>query len=199
MIRTFIAAELDPKLKKALATMQDSLKQALHRLAPAGRVQWVRVESIHLTLKFLGDIEETQVENILQLLREAARDRAPFSVQVEGLGVFPDLRVPRVLWVGLSGDAKRLIQLAHSIDTTLAPLGLLPEPKPYSPHLTLARVKEGALNIGKALVDSGVMRESQLMGKLSIDAVALIKSQLTPSGSIYSRLGQIPLGQDRSS
>ena len=197
MIRTFIAVELDPALKQAIAGVQDTLQRELHRLTPGIRVQWVRTDSIHLTLKFLGDIEESQVGSILQAVEDAGRDDAPFSVDVKGFGVFPDLRGPRVLWTGLSGHTDRLIRLAGSIDAALTPLGFPVEHKPYTPHLTLARVKEQSRAIGKALADTGVMRESTCLGTLPIQAVALMKSEPTPSGSIYSRLGLIKLGHDK--
>jgi 2'-5' RNA ligase len=197
MIRTFIAVELDPILKHAIAHVQETLQRELHLLTPAVRIQWVRTASIHLTLKFLGDIEESQVGGILQALEHAARDHAPFSADVKGFGVFPDLRAPRVLWMGLSGPTERLVRLVGSIDTALRPLGFPVEQKPYTPHLTLARVKEQSRAIGKALADSGVMRDTMGFGTLPIEAVAFIKSEPTPSGSIYSRLGLIRLGHDK--
>jgi RNA 2',3'-cyclic 3'-phosphodiesterase len=197
MIRTFIAVELDPALKQAITGVQGTLQGELHRLTPGVRLQWVRPDSIHLTLKFLGDIEESQVGDILQALERAGRDQAPFSLDVQGFGVFPDLRGPRVLWIGFSGHTDRLIRLAGSIDAALAPLGFHVEHKPYTPHLTLARVKGQSLAIGKALADSGAMRDFTSMGTLSIQAVALMKSELTPSGSIYSRLGLITLPHDK--
>jgi RNA 2',3'-cyclic 3'-phosphodiesterase len=197
MIRTFIAVELDPTLKQAIAGVQDTLKRELHRLTPGVRMQWVRTDSIHLTLKFLGDIEKSQVGDILQALENAGHDHAPFSVDVQGFGVFPDLRGPRVLWVGFSGHTDRLINLAGSVDAELASLAFDVDPKPYTPHLTLARVKDQSRAIGKALADSGVMRDATQRGTLSIQAVALMKSEHAPSGSIYSRLGLIRLGQDK--
>jgi RNA 2',3'-cyclic 3'-phosphodiesterase len=191
MIRSFIAIELEPTLKHAIAGVQDTLKQEFHRLAPGVRVQWVRTDSIHLTLKFLGDIEESQVGDILQALQNAGGNHTPFSVDVRGFGVFPDVRGPRVLWMGLSGHTDRLIRLAGSIDAVLIPLGFQVERKPYTPHLTLARIKDQPRTIGKALADSGLMRESIGLGTLPIQAVALIKSEPTPSGSVYSRLGLV--------
>jgi 2'-5' RNA ligase len=197
MIRTFIAVELDPILKRAIAAVQDTLKRELHHLTRGVRVQWTRPESIHLTLKFLGDIDESQVGGILQALGNAERDEVPFSVDVKGFGVFPNLRGPRVLWMGLSGHTDRLIRLAGAIDAALTPLGFPVEQKPYTPHLTLARVKEQPQTIGKALVDSGIMRDPSAFGTLSVQAITLMKSEPTPSGSIYSRLGLVPLGHDK--
>lgn len=197
MIRTFIAVELDARLKQAIARVQETLQGELHGLAPGVRMQWVRPDSIHLTLKFLGDIEEKEVGGMLQALEHVARDHASFSVDVKGFGVFPDLRAPRVLWMGLSGPTERLVRLAGSIDAALTPLGFPVEQKPYAPHLTLARIKDQAGAIGKALTQSGLMRDVTSLGTLSIQAVALMKSELTPSGSIYSRLGLTTLPQDK--
>lgn len=194
MIRTFIAVELDATLKQAISGVQESLKHELHRLVPGVRLQWVRMGSIHLTLKFLGDIEESQAGGIVQALEHAGRDHSPFAVDVDGFGVFPDLRGPRVLWIGLSGEIDRLIRLVASIDAALMPLGFSVEQKPYTPHLTLARVKEQSRAIGKALDDSGVMREARCRGTLPVEAMVLMKSESTPSGSVYSRLDMVRLG-----
>jgi RNA 2',3'-cyclic 3'-phosphodiesterase len=193
MIRTFIAVELDPPLKEAIAAVQETLKRELHGLATGVRLQWARANAIHLTLKFLGDIEEGRVGDILHALEEAGRSHEPFSVDVKGFGVFPNLRAPRVLWMGLTGQTDRLIRLAESVDAALLPLGFPVEPKPYTPHLTLARVKEQNRTIGNALADCGVMRDVTSRGILPVRAVALMKIELTPSGSVYSRLGVVAL------
>lgn len=197
MIRTFIAVELDSALKQAIAGVQEALKRELHGLAAGVRLQWVRLDSIHLTLKFLGDIEEGRVGDILQALKQVGRDHALFSVEVKGFGVFPNLRAPRVLWMGLAGQTDRLIRLAGSIDAALAPLGFQIEAKPYTPHLTLARVKEQPRAIANALADSGVMQDFTSRGTLLVQAVALMRSELTSSGSVYSRLGVLALGHDK--
>jgi RNA 2',3'-cyclic 3'-phosphodiesterase len=193
MIRTFIAVELNPTLKEAIAAVQESLKRELPGLATGVRLQWARANAIHLTLKFLGDIDEGRVGDILRALEEVGRSHEPFSLDVKGFGVFPNLRAPRVLWMGLSGQTDRLIRLAGSIDTALMPLGFPVEPKSYTPHLTLARVKGQSRTIGKALADCGMMRDVTNRGTLSVRVVALMKSELRPSGSLYSRLGVVAL------
>jgi len=134
MIRTFVAAELDSTLTHAIAGVQEKLKQELHRLGPRVRLQWVRPDSIHLTLKFLGAIEQSQVGIIVQALANAAREYVPFSVDVKGFGVFPDIRSPRVLWMGLSGPTDRLIHLAGSIDAWAV----------WEPYVSFATLKDQA-------------------------------------------------------
>ena len=197
MIRTFIAVELDSTLKQAIGGVQESMKHELHGLAPGVRLQWVRIDSIHLTLKFLGDIDEDQVPSVLDGLETAAREHEPFSVEVKGFGVFPTLRAPRVLWLGLAGSTDRLTRLAGSIDAALTPLGFPAERKPYSPHLTLARVKEQSRALSNALADSGLMRDVTSRGILPVRAVALMKSERTSSGSVYVRLGEATLGHSK--
>ena len=197
MIRTFIAVELDSTLKQAIAGVQESMKRELHSLAPGVRLQWVRIDSIHLTLKFLGDIDEDQVPSVLDGLETAAREHEPFSVEVKGFGVFPTLRAPRVLWLGFADSTDRLTRLAGSIEAALTPLGFHAEGKPYSPHLTLARVKEQSRALSNALADSGLTRDVTSRGILPVRAVALMKSERTSSGSVYVRLGEATLGHSK--
>lgn len=202
MIRTFVAIELDPTLRSALGQLQSRLKQVIPNRLPSGaRIQWVRPDSIHLTLKFLGDTDETRLGDIERALAHAAASRARFSLEVSVLGVFPDLRAPRVLWVGLSGRQDQgqthapdpLARLAGDIDQAMATLGFPLEKRPFSPHLTLARIKEHAREVGRALAGSGVMEHPQSLGTLSVQAIALIKSELKPSGAVYTRLCEVAL------
>lgn len=204
MIRTFVAVELEADLRQALGQLQeqvkDRLRAGLQRLAPDVRLQWVRPESMHLTLKFLGAIEESQVERIRETLSPVLESRAAFSVEVAGLGVFPDLRDPRVLWVGLRAaqaepgqpDAlEQLSRLARDVDVALGGLGFAQETRPYSPHLTLARIKERSREIGKVLAESELLSGTPSLGSLRVRSVSLMKSDLRPSGAVYTRLWEI--------
>jgi 2'-5' RNA ligase len=193
MIRTFVAVELDPNIRKALGQTQDQARRELSRVTSEARLQWVRPESIHLTLKFLGDIEETRVGAICQALGHAAGQSSSFSVDVRGLGVFPDHRAPRVLWVGLH-PPDSLTRLAEQVEAALAPLGFPAENKPFRPHLTLARIKDRSREIGKALAEGGLLAHEGLLGTLALHAVSLMRSELHPSGSLYTRLCEVRLG-----
>lgn len=199
MIRAFIAVELDATLRSSIARTQDHLKQSLAKAFPAVRLQWVRPESIHLTLKFLGSIEEQQVSEIQQALRSALHGRPPFAVEVGGVGVFPDLRAPRVLWLGLSGpenasaDQQDIGQLAAEVDHALGTIGFPPEDRPFSPHLTLARIKDRSREVGKALQDLGLLKPALQVGRLEVEAVSLMKSDLKPSGVVYTKLWELLL------
>ncbi len=202
MIRAFLAVELPVELKKGVAQAQDQVKGRITRaVSPDARIQWVKPDSMHLTLKFLGDIEEGQVESIRQALLPSVTAFPRFCIEVGGLGVFPDLRMPRILWVGLSdqpGQAPGLVPLAEKVETTLEGLGFSREPRPFNPHLTLARIKERAREVGRALAASGLLEQESRLGSFAVESVSLMKSDLKPSGSVYTRLWAIPLWQERS-
>ena len=196
MIRAFVAVELTDELRSAIALVQTQVKaelaRELRRTAPDARLQWVRPEAIHLTLKFLGDIEDGQVEDIAQALAVAVSPQARFSMEVGGLGVFPDLRAPRVLWIGLSGPGP-LVSLAQSVDQALAGLDFSLETRPFNPHLTLARIKERGREVGKALAVIGLLAQGSPVGTLPVQTVSLMRSELKPSGAVYSRLREVGL------
>lgn len=201
MIRAFLAVELPVEIRQALALVQTDVKNRISReLSPRMRLQWVRPDSVHLTLKFLGDIPEEQVDDFKAAVQGAVRSLTPFPVGVAGLGVFPDLRAPRVLWIGLSsgpvgkGQATALSHLAATIEQSVEGLGYPPESRPFNPHLTLARIKEGSREVGRVLARIGLLEREVPLGQLEVSKVALMRSELKPSGSVYTKLWEIPLG-----
>jgi 2'-5' RNA ligase len=188
-IRSFIAIELPPEIKLTLTRLQNRLKSDSR--AP---VKWVDPDSIHLTLKFLGNISTALTDKISAMLEEACRGMHPFSLEIGGLGVFPNERRVRVVWVGLTGETEKLGQLQKRIDDSLAPLGFQVENRPFTPHLTLARVREQATpderqSLGR-LVSGAAMEGSS---SLNVNAVHLMRSQLTREGPIYTRINSITL------
>lgn len=198
MIRTFIAVEVNDEIRPAISRRQDEVKDRLshdlRKLAPDARLQWTHPESIHLTLKFLGEIDESQIERICAALNEVADAASPLSLEIGGLGAFPDARAPRVLWLGLAdpaGSPQQIARLTHAagdLDRALRSFGFESESKTYSPHLTLARIKAGSREVGRALTDSGALMHSESIGILRIDGLSLMRSDLKPSGSVYTRL-----------
>lgn len=191
MIRTFVAVELEAPLRQALAQVQAALRNRLEQSAGSDiRIQWVKPESIHQTLKFLGDIPEDRVPDVQAVLARVAGGHSRFTVDVEGLGVFPDTRAPRVLWVGLTAHVDALKRLAADIEAALDAIGFAPEAKPFNPHLTLARIKERSRDVGRALSD---LAQDTKLGTLTVAAVSLMKSDLQRSGSVYTRLCAVPL------
>lgn len=194
MIRTFVAIELDAPLRKALAQLQTDLRSLLQKtMGPEVRIQWVRPESVHLTLKFLGDIPEARIPEIQTALARVAGAHAGCTVDVGGLGAFPDARAPRVLWVGLSGQVEGVTRLAAAVERALEVLGFAPEPKPFNPHLTLARIKERSRDIGRALDAGRMLERASSIGTVTVKAIALMKSELKPSGAVYTKLYEVSL------
>ena len=188
-IRSFIAVELPGELKQALARLQEKLKSA-----GSVPVKWVAPENIHLTLKFLGDINPGITGKITLELEKAARDTHPFDIQVSGLGVFPDMNRVQVIWIGLAGELEKLGRLQKHIEANLIPLGFPAERRPFTPHLTIARVRDYArpddrLKLGKLI--AGTSFDTKY--RIDVKAIHLIKSQLTREGPIYSRISTVTL------
>jgi 2'-5' RNA ligase len=188
-IRSFIAVDLPDGSKRALRALQDRLKTGVH--AP---VKWVDPGSIHLTLKFLGNIDAAIVERIMAVMAGAVRDVKPFSLELAEPGVFPNLNRVRVVWVGLGGDTARLALVQRRIEAGLVPLGFPAEARPFAPHFTLGRVRDQASpeerrRLGQLI--AGAAFEGG--GSFTVDAVHLMKSQLTREGPIYTRLGSVEL------
>jgi len=188
-IRSFIAVELPAEIKIALAKMQARLKRG-----GGERIKWVDPDIMHLTLKFLGNIDSALTGTITAALGEACRGIGPFPIEIGGPGVFPNARRVQVVWVGLKGEVEKLGRLQKNIDTVLTPLGFTAENRPFTPHLTLARVREEAgpeerQSLGQ-LVTATVPEDG---GLFKVDAVHLMRSQLTRNGPIYTRISSVGL------
>jgi len=188
--RTFIAVELDDELRHKLDELQARLRERL----PARSVRWVRSDGIHLTLKFLGDTTPEQVELVKAALAEAAVEARPFTFTVGGLGCFPNTRAPRVVWVGLQEVTGELRRLRDAVETHVAPLGFPTERRAFSPHLTLGRVQRYASK-SEVREIGDVVAATQLgtIDEMSVTAVSYIKSDLKPSGAVYTTLFEAEL------
>ncbi|MBM3154016.1 MAG: RNA 2',3'-cyclic phosphodiesterase [Chloroflexi bacterium] len=190
-IRSFIAIELSNEVRSSLRKLQDELKSPGDTF-----VKWVAPEVIHLTLKFLGNISQQRMERIVRVMGQAVQGMTPFRLVLSEVGAFPNLRQPRVLWVGTSGEVEKLLTMQQRIDNGLVPLGFARESRPFTPHLTLARLREGALPGDKRSFGEMVTRKSPKIDcEVEVNSVNLMRSQLLPSGAVYSRLGEVKLGQ----
>lgn len=188
-VRSFIAIELPEEVRAGLSSAVDSLRPAQHPY-----VKWVRVDSIHLTLIFLGNIDRGQVGPITEAIAAAARGMSPFRLELGRLGVFPNLRRPQVIWVGVVGEVEKLAALKQGIDSALLPLGFTPESRSFKPHLTLGRVRERASAEERRRLGELVMGTGFEGGfPFEVGEVNLMRSRLTPSGAIYSRISSISL------
>lgn len=190
-LRTFIAIELDQELRQKLADVQSRLR----REVPSQAVRWVRPEAIHLTLKFLGDTSQEQVQQVKEALAPAAQEVSPFAFTVGGVGCFPNTRRPRVVWLGLHEPTGALRRLRDAVETQVAPLGFPTEKRPFSPHLTLGRVHRHASSsdvraLGEIIAASAVGD----IDEMQVGEVCYIKSDLRPSGAVYTTLSRAPLG-----
>ena len=205
MIRTFLAVELSEPLRANLAKIQRELKQRLSgELSRDVRMSWVQATSIHLTLKFLGDIDEQVIAPMHAAMGNILSVHRAIEIPLERLGAFPRPQQPRVLWIGpseeweRSREQERLMALHREIETCAQSLNFAPDNRPLSPHLTLARIKEGERSAGQALARSGVMDRPLTVGTLSVSAIALMKSDLKPTGSVYTRLWEVRVGENSS-
>lgn len=178
-MRLFIAVELAEAIRERLSAAQERLRRC-----PCG-VKWVKPELMHLTLKFLGEVEEAAIAGIGAAIAAAAQGVSPFDLTVAGLGAFPERGAPRVLWAGIQ-DNGSLALLNRRLEEGLAPLGFPPEGRPFSPHLTIGRVKEprgaGAL---RGVLDRERAAE---FGSCRVEEIILMLSVLSPAGPTYTPL-----------
>ena len=189
-IRTFIAIKLDETINAALADLQRQLKAK----APQGSVRWVRPEGIHLTLKFLGDVPVNRIEEIKQALIQACVGFPAFSFSVGGLGCFPNPRRPRVVWVGVQEESGTLAGLQKAIEDGMEKLGFAPEGRRFHAHLTLGRTQRRASS-GDVRRLGQLVSEAEIgpLGQMEARAVSLIKSDLRPTGAVYTQLAAVRL------
>jgi 2'-5' RNA ligase len=184
-LRCFIAVEIPGPLKEVMARTTEGLKKW------GADVRWVPVENVHLTLKFLGETEESMVVRICDALSERLSSYSPFCINISGVGCFPDIRRPRVIWVGIEESAE-LKELAGEVESVLADLGYPADDRAFSPHLTIGRVRS-------TRGIRGMMKDLEKLaaysfGGMEIKRVSLMKSELRPAGAEYGSLAEIHFG-----
>jgi RNA 2',3'-cyclic 3'-phosphodiesterase len=188
-IRSFIAVELPEAVKTGLQQLQTQLTLPRYSF-----VKCVSPEGIHLTLKFLGNISAQKVTEITRVMEQASQGVNPFQLQLTEVGAFPNMRRPRVVWVGIKGDVDKLVDWQQRLDNGLVPLGFAKEARPFTPHLTLARLRENCsagdtLQFGEMLTSSHV----DVDYKFTVASLNLMRSQLFPTGAVYSSLAEVKL------
>jgi 2'-5' RNA ligase len=184
VIRAFVAVRIDPGVAERIATAEAQLDDSVKG------IRWVKPDNLHLTLKFLGGVSEDKIAPIADALESALRSMERFSVGCRGLGVFPDIRRPRVLWAGLQGAA--LGRLAAAVEETLASIGFAREEREFKPHLTIGRWRDFA---GRPDALSQVMerwREHDF-GASEMNEVIFFQSVLKPDGAVHTPLRVFPL------
>jgi 2'-5' RNA ligase len=154
-------------------------------------VAWVATENLHITLKFLGGVEESQIEPITTSLAVVASDVPAFDAALRGLGAFPSLHRPRVIWVGLAEGVTPMTGLASAVDQALAAIGVPREERPFSGHVTLGRVREPRHD--PALAEALTRGAACVFGEVRVEHVSLMRSDLSPRGARYTELAALPL------
>ncbi len=190
MIRAFIAINIPDDSRAALSEGQSRLKRA----HTGGKVSWTKIENVHLTLRFLGYVEEPAIDKIRAALESVATQCGTFDLPVRGAGGFPDELRPRVLWVGCDDGAGKLKALVQAVQAALQPLGFEPERRDFSAHLTLGRVKLPHPDTALTRALDSIKNDD--FGAMRVEAIHLFQSQLHPEGSIYTKLSSHVLRGD---
>ena len=184
-IRSFIAFELPEEIRRSIAALADRLR-SFHLKA-----RWVRPESIHLTLKFLGCIDPAKLEPVIHAMQDAVKGVAPFALSAKGIGLFPGINRPRVIWIGLSGRKEVLDQIQCVLQDRLSSIGYKKEDRQFHGHLTLGRFREqvNPMELSKALEALGSFESPPFV----LDRITLFQSELKPSGAVYTTLSSVHL------
>ena len=184
MLRAFIASEVPTAIQDAIGVASSGLRARSN----AGLVRWVPLRNIHLTLKFLGDVSVSSLELIRKMLATEAPKYPAFDLVVEGLGAYPNVRRPRIVWAGVTApDELRLLQAG--IEAAAVRLGYASEDRAYSPHLTIGRVRRNpsTTDLG-ALAGELASSRAGTLGRLRVDAIHVFRSDLHPTGAVYTKL-----------
>ena len=189
LLRAFIAVEIPSEIHQAIEKKTAHIRAALN----SSLVRWVPSSNIHLTLKFLGDVSPANVELLSQMINVEVSQHQAFEIAFGGLGAFPNPRRARVIWIGIQAPAT-LEALQHGIEAAAATLGYPLEKRPFSPHLTIGRVKQNVNSTGMQKIRTA-LEETQVgsLGITRVAAVYLFKSDLKPTGAVYTRLFSAPL------
>lgn len=184
MIRAFFAISLPWEFKEEIARLQDILKKT------RAEVKWVRPESVHLTLKFLGQVAEDIIDPLAEAASVKASQTQALTLTLNGTGVFPGPRRPRVAWLGLAGDLGRIIDLQRGLEESAEKFGFAREKRTFSPHLTLGRIRSSK-GIKEFITELDRLDPKPL--EFMASEVVLFRSELKPTGAIYTPLKKLPL------
>ncbi|MDP3731918.1 MAG: RNA 2',3'-cyclic phosphodiesterase [Candidatus Omnitrophota bacterium] len=186
-MRTFIAIELPEEIKGYLRRLQDDLK------ATQADVKWVAPENIHLTLKFLGEVDDKKLEKVNKIIDDTAKEKNRFQMRISSLGAFPKIDFPRVIWVGVDIGDKEVKGIAEELEDKIAQTGIPKEDRPFSSHITIGRTRS-SLNREKLVQD--LKNNAELDARkleFYVTKITLFKSTLTPRGPIYEALKETNL------
>ncbi|MCF8060906.1 MAG: RNA 2',3'-cyclic phosphodiesterase [Deltaproteobacteria bacterium] len=189
-IRSFLAFSLPAEIRSVVEQAHEALKDA------SRDVKWVRPASIHLTVVFLGSVDEEAIPDLSRAARGVCAEFGPFRLAVRGAGFFPNPRRPRVIWLGLEGDVERMGMLRDALQEALAPFGIEPERRPFRPHLTLGRFRKGGFMDDRLAAAMEGWTEATSPDCL-LDELVLFKSDLRRGGAVYTALDRFPFPGER--
>jgi 2'-5' RNA ligase len=185
-LRTFIAVDLGKALRDRCASLQEILART------GADVKWVEVDNLHVSLLFLGEVDDREIAALCRVVGDCCGDRPHFSISVETVGCFPNPRRPRVLWVGIGAGRDQLVALHDALEPPLLALGCYRrEERPYSPHLTLGRVRSP--RSGGQLATALQKHARWQAGVTEVREVQVLSSELTPQGTVYTVLSRARL------
>jgi 2'-5' RNA ligase len=188
-MRLFLGIELPDQVRDAAAAISDSLRR---RLAHRVDARWIPAANLHITVWFVGDKDDTDAQAILDVFQKPFSETA-FPIALAGLGMFPATGAPRVFWLGLSSGADRIQQVHQEIAERVGPLGIELESRPFSPHVTIARIREIRPGERPRQLREELTAIPAPVGQFRVDAVTVFRSRLSPKGSSYERLLRVPL------
>jgi 2'-5' RNA ligase len=189
-VRLFVAVDIDPAVVQKIAECGDELRRRAAERAPRARLTWVPSERLHVTVRFIGDVDERRADALAAAVKSELAIQ-PFELVSEGVGVFPPRGAPRVFWARLTTGVGSLTALERDVSARLEACGLPREDRPYHPHVTLARVRDAAGLRSGPLLDGLTGRR---FGAWPVNAITLVQSRPSPHGHVYVALQRTPLG-----
>ncbi len=184
--RTFIAVEIPTEVVTQVERLIGRLGQS------SANVKWVEQGNLHLTLKFLGDVEVISIPEVCKAVSTAVANLPAFEVELAGVGAFPNVEKPRTVWLGVEKGRDELVELHDGIDGALADLGFRSEGRRFTPHLTLGRVRQRS-DGSSDLIELIAQHDSFVAGKMTVDEIAVVSSKMGRDGPVYTMLGHVEL------
>ena len=191
-MRLFVGVEVSPDVIAAAVELIEAMRQRVNRLSSRSRISWITADRLHITVRFIGHVDDDKARVIRDRMRPPF-PILPFDVSVAGVGTFPSGGAPRVVWAGVAQGADALQRLESLVTERLTRVGLAAEDRPYSPHLTLARVREAGGLKSRPLLEG---LSARVLGVTPVDAITLFESRLSPKGPTYVALERSPLAGD---
>jgi 2'-5' RNA ligase len=185
-IRSFLAFELPGEIKSIVDRVAGEVRRS------GLDVRWVKVENIHLTVVFLGNVNPQDLDGVEEVAEKTCRGYGPFRIALSGAGCFPNTRRPRVIWLGMEGDLDRMSLFRDALQEALKPFGVKAEKRPFRPHLTLGRFKKPGLSDGR-LLEILSAHKDLTSPVCSLNELVLFKSDLKPGGAVYTKMLTWPL------